>query len=196
MSRHSWIRGPIAAGLDEIHQTWGWVLALGIALIVVGALCISAASVATLATILTFGWLLLLGAVISLIHAFQSRTASTFFLYLMSVLLRGVTGFLLIRYPLAGAMSLTLILASFFIVEGLFRAIGSAALQFPRWGWSALSGLISVALGMVLLLQLPVTSVWFIGFAIGVDMLFDGVGIVAAALAIHRLPTSGTLSGV
>lgn len=195
MSQRSWIRDPIAAGLDEIHHTWGWVLALGIALIVVGALCISAASVATLATVLTFGWLLLVGAVISLIHAFQTRTASSFFLHLMSVLLRGVTGFLLIRYPLAGAMSLTLILASFFIVEGLFRAIGSAALQFPRWGWSALSGLISVALGIVLLMQLPVTSIWFIGFAIGVDMLFDGVGIAAAALALHRLPTSGTLTG-
>jgi uncharacterized membrane protein HdeD (DUF308 family) len=195
MSQRSWIRDPIVTALDEIHQTWGWVLALGIALIVVGAICISAASVATLATVLTFGWLLLVGAVISLFHAFQTRTASSFFLYLMSVLLRGVTGFLLIRYPLAGAMSLTLILASFFIVEGLFRAIGSAALQFPRWGWSAVSGLICVALGIVLLLQLPVTSIWFIGFAIGVDMLFDGVGITAASLALHRLPTSGKLTG-
>ena len=142
MSEQSWPRGPIAAGLDELHQAWGWVLTLGIALIVIGAFCISAASIATLATVLTFGWLLIFGAVISLIHAFQTRTASSFFLHLMSVLLRGVTGFLLIRYPLAGAMSLTLILASFFIVGGMFRAIGSAELRFPRWGWGALSGII------------------------------------------------------
>jgi len=195
MSQRSWIRDPIAAGLDEFHHSWGWVLALGMALIVVGAVCILADSVATLATVLTFGWLLLVGAVISLIHAFQTRTASSFFLHLMSVLLRGVTGFLLIRYPFAGAMSLTLLLASFFIVEGLFRAIGSAALQLPRWGWSALSGVISLALGIVLLLQLPVSSIWFIGFAIGVDMLLDGIAITAAALALHRLPTGGTLTG-
>jgi uncharacterized membrane protein HdeD (DUF308 family) len=196
MSEHSWPRGPIASGLDELHQTWGWVLALGIALIVIGAVCISAASFATLATVLTFGWLLIFGAVISLIHAFQTRTASSFFLHLMSVLLRGVTGFLLIRYPLAGAMSLTLILASFFIIGGLFRAIGSAELRFPRWGWAALSGLISVALGVVLLLQLPVLSLWFLGLAIGIDLIFDGVGVTAAGLALHQIPSSRTRTGV
>lgn len=192
MSEHSWPRGPITAGLDELHQTWGWVLALGIALIVTGAVCISAASIATLATVLTFGWLLIFGAVISLIHAFQTRAASSFFLHLMSVLLRGVTGFLLIRYPLAGAVSLTLIVASFFIVGGLFRAIGSAELRFPRWGWAALSGLISVALGIVLLLQLPALSLWFLGFAIGVDLIFDGAAVSAAGLALHSLPSSRT----
>ena len=196
MSEQSWPRGPIAAGLDELHQAWGWVLTLGIALIVIGAFCISAASIATLATVLTFGWLLIFGAVISLIHAFQTRTASSFFLHLMSVLLRGVTGFLLIRYPLAGAMSLTLILASFFIVGGLFRAIGSAELRFPRWGWGALSGIISVALGIVLLLQLPAFGLWFLGLAIGIDLVFDGVGVTAMGLALHRVPSSRTLTRV
>jgi uncharacterized membrane protein HdeD (DUF308 family) len=196
MSEHSWPRGPIAAGLDELHQSWGWVLALGIALIVIGVVCISAASIATLATVLTFGWLLIVGAVISLIHAFQTRTASSFFLHLMSVLLRGVTGFLLIRYPLAGAMSLTLILASFFIIGGLFRAIGSAELRFPRWGWAALSGLISVGLGVVLLLQLPVLSLWFLGLAIGIDLIFDGVGVTAAGLALQQIPSSRTRTRV
>lgn len=190
MSEHSWVRDPLSAGLDELRRSWSWVLTLGIALTLTGAACIMAASLATLATVLVFGWLLLVGAAFSLIQAFRSRTGSRFFLHLMSGLLRGVTGFLLIRYPLAGAVSLTLILASFFIVGGMFRAIGCAALQSPRWGWAALSGIVSVALGIVLLLQLPVSSIWFIGFAIGVDLIFDGVGVAAAGLALQRLPTT------
>jgi len=190
VAEHGGIPKPVLAGPDGIHRAWSWVLALGIALLITGVACIVAASTATLATVIAFGSLLLVGAAISLVHAFQSRAGSSFFLHLMSVLLRGVTGFLLIRYPLAGAMSLTLVLASFFIVGGMFRAIGCAALTFPRWGWGALSGLISLALGMVLLLQLPSTSLWFIGFAIGVDLIFDGVGLAAASLALHRLPTS------
>jgi uncharacterized membrane protein HdeD (DUF308 family) len=195
MKEHSWIPDPIAAELDEIrHSSWR-ALALGLAFVVVGAVSILAATAATLATVLVFGWLLLLGAAISLIQAFQSRTGSSFFLHLMSVLLRGVTGFMLIRYPLAGAMSLTLLLASLFLVSGMFRAVGSAALQFPRWGWRALSGIISLALGIVLLLQFPVSSTWFIGFAIGVDLIFDGVGLTAVGLALQRIPTSKTLTG-
>lgn len=190
MSALSWISDPIAAGLDEIHHAWGWVLALGIGLVITGAVCILAASTTTLVTVLVFGWLLLVGAAISLVHAFQSRTGGSFFLHLLSVLLRGVTGFLLVRYPSAGAVSLTLVLASFFIVGGMFRAVGCAALQLPRWGWGALSGVISAALGIVLLMQLPSLSIWFIGFAIGVDMIFDGVGLAAMGLALHHLPTS------
>jgi uncharacterized membrane protein HdeD (DUF308 family) len=195
MPAHSWIRDPIAAGLDEIHHSWGWVLALGIGLVITGAVCILAASTATLVTVFVFGWLLLVGAAISLVHAFRSRTAGSFFLHLMSVLLRGVTGFLLIRYPSAGAVSLTLVLASFFIVGGTFRAVGCAALQLPRWGWGALSGVISAVLGIVVLMQLPSLSIWFIGFAIGVDMIFDGVGLAAMGLALHHLPSSGRLTG-
>ena len=61
---------------------------------------------------------------------------------------------MLVRYPEAGAVSLTLVLASFFVVGGLFRAIGAGMIQFPRWGWSAFSGIVSVVLGILLLAQL------------------------------------------
>lgn len=195
MAEHGGIPKPVLAGLDEIHRAWSSVLVVGIALLITGVACVAAASTATLATVIAFGSLLLVGAAISLVHAFQSRASSSFFVHLMSVLLRGVTGFLLIRYPLAGAMSLTLVLASFFIVGGTFRAIGCAALTFPRWGWGALSGVISLALGIVLLEQLPSSSTWFIGFAIGVDLIFEGVAVAVAGLALERVPTSRTFGG-
>jgi uncharacterized membrane protein HdeD (DUF308 family) len=114
--------------------------------------------------------------------------SSGFFLYLLSALFRGFTGDLLIRYPLAGAASLTLILASFFVVGGLFRAIGAGMMKFPRWGWSVFSGVVSLVLGIMLLAQMPVSSVWFIGFAIGVDLIVDGASLIGFATAINTLP--------
>ncbi len=190
MSESKSIFGSIAAGIDEIHDSWGWFVALGIALVVLGAVCIVSNVAATLATVLVFGWLLLIGGVFALIQAFRTRTWSGFFLCLLSALLRGFTGYLLIRYPLAGEMSLTLILASFFIVGGTFRAIGAGALQFPQWGWAVLSGIISVALGVMLLVQLPVSSLWFIGLAIGIDFIFDGGAFIALGSALRRVPSS------
>jgi uncharacterized membrane protein HdeD (DUF308 family) len=99
-----------------------------------------------------------------------------------------VTGFLLIRYPLMGAESLTLVLASFFIVGGVFRAIGSSVAKFPRWGWAVFSGVLSTILGITLLVQMPISGLWFVGFAIGIDLIFAGVAEIGFATAIHSLP--------
>ncbi len=183
------IGASIAAGLDKIHDSWGWFIALGIALIVLGGVCILGDVTATLATVLAFGWLLIVGALVALIQAFQVRTWSGFFLFFLSALLRGFTGYLLVRYPIAGEYGLTLVLASLFMVGGLFRAIGAGALQFPQWGWAVFSGIVSVALGVMLLTQLPTSSLWFIGMAIGIDFIFDGGWFIALGAALRAVPS-------
>lgn len=192
MSRNEFAHNPLIAGLEEIRSSWGWFLALGILLMLIGAVCIVGDVTATFATVLIFGWLLLISGIVALVHAFRTMNWSGFFLYLLSAIFRGFTGYLLIRYPLAGAASLTLILASFFVVGGLFRTISAGMMKFPRWGWSVFSGLVSLVLGIMLLVQMPVSSIWFIGFAIGVDLIVDGASLVGFATAIHTLPTSKT----
>jgi len=189
MSRDQFTNDSFAAGLDEIRSSWGWFLFFGIVLIICGAICIMGNIAATWVTVVVFGWMLLVAGVFALIQAFQVHTWSGFFIYFLSALLRGFTGYLLIRYPNVGAVSLTLILASFFVVGGLFRATGAAMLKFPNWGWVTASGVLAFALGIMLLVQLPASSIWFIGFAIGVDMIFDGVSLLAMATAVHRLPS-------
>ena len=188
MSVKQFSYSPLVAGVEEIRSSWGWFLALGIFFIIVGAACVIGDVSATFATVLVFGWALLISGVFALVHAFRTHTWNGFLLSLLSALFRGFTGYLLIRYPLAGAESLTLILASFFIVGGLFRAIGAGMMKLPRWGWSVFSGLVSLVLGVMLLLQMPVSSVWFIGFAIGIDLIVDGASLIGFATAAHSLP--------
>jgi uncharacterized membrane protein HdeD (DUF308 family) len=180
---------PFLAGIEQMQASWGWILAIGILLMLLGAVCIVSDVTATFTTVILFGWLLMLGGVFALIQAFYTHAWSGFFPHLLSALFRGFTGYLLIRYPLAGAATLTLILASFFVVGGAFRAIGAAVAQFPRWGWAVFSGIVSAALGIMLISQMPVSSVWFIGFAIGLDLIVDGSSLVAFATAVHHLPT-------
>lgn len=188
MSTDQFTENPFAAGLDEVRNSWGWFLFFGIVLILCGGICVIGSITATWATVVFLGWLLLVTGIFALVQAFQVHTWSGFFLYLLSALLRGFTGYLMIRYPDIGAVSLTLIVASFFVVTGLFRAIGAGMLKFPNWGWSTFSGIITVALGVILLAQLPVSSTWFIGFAVGVDMIFDGAALAALSSAVHRIP--------
>jgi uncharacterized membrane protein HdeD (DUF308 family) len=187
MSKNEFAVNPLIAGIEEIRSSWGWFLALGILLMITGAICIVGDVTATFTTVLVFGWLLLISGIVAVVHAFHTRNWSGFFLQLLSALFRGFTGYLLIRYPLAGAASLTLLLASFFVVSGIFRAVGAGMMKFPRWGWAVSSGLVSLVLGIVLLAQMPVSSIWFLGFAIGVDLVFDGASLIGFATAIHQI---------
>ena len=81
-----------------------------------------------------------------------------------------------------------MLLAALFIVGGLFRGIGASVIQFPRWGWTVFSGLVSFVLGVYLLTAWPTASTYFIGVVIGVDLIFDGAALVGFAGAIHSLP--------
>ena len=175
-------------GLEEIRKSWGWFLTFGILLMILGTACIGKAQSATTFSILALGWVLAISGVVWLVSAFQAWTWGGFFVYLLNAIIRGVTGYLLIRHPDAGAEGVTLLLASLFIVGGLFRAIGASVIQFPRWGWTTFAGLVSVALGVYLLANWTATSTFFVGLAIGIDLIFDGAALIGFAGAIHSLP--------
>lgn len=81
-----------------------------------------------------------------------------------------------------------MLLAVLFIVGGVFRIAGASVIQFPWWGWTVLAGLVSVGLGVFLLATFPTATTYFVGIAIGVDLIFDGGALVAFGAAIHTLP--------
>jgi uncharacterized membrane protein HdeD (DUF308 family) len=178
------------AGGETGSNVRGWVIFAGIASLVLGTLAIIYDTTATLASVVFFGWLLMFSGVMQSVYAFQVRTWSGFFLYLLDGLLRATVGILLVAYPGAGAEAITLVLSIYFIVGGLFKTFGSIVLQFPSWGWSVASGVISVALGVMLAVQWPTSSVWFIGFAVGVDLIVYGWALLMFAAAIKKLSPS------
>jgi hypothetical protein len=75
--------------------------------------------------------------VVWFVNSFQAWTWGGFFVYALNALIRGVTGYLLIRHPDAGASAVTMVLAVLFIVGGICRVIGASSIQCPRWGWTA-----------------------------------------------------------
>ena len=77
-------------------------------------------------------------------------------------------------------------------VTGVFRVAGASAIQFPRWGWTAFSGVISAILGISLLVAWPSASTYFVGMAIGIDLILDGAALLGFAAAVHNLPAAQT----
>lgn len=178
------------AGLEQVRRSWVWFLVFGIVLTVLGILCVAMAQTATTFSILALGWVLLISGVIWFVNSFYAFASHGFFLYLLNAIIRSVTGYLLIRHPDAGAQGVTMLLAALFIVGGLFRAAGAGVIQYPRWGWTVLSGVISVVLGIYLLTTWPTASTYFLGIVIGIDLIFDGAALAGFAGALRSLPST------
>jgi uncharacterized membrane protein HdeD (DUF308 family) len=178
-------RSRFGAGIEELGTKWGWYFALGTVLIVLGAVAASFAYMTTVASVIVFGWLLLFAGVTLGVLSFMTGRWSGFLLALAAGVLSVITGIMLIRAPLAGAASLTLVIAVFLLVTGIFRAVSSVVMRFPTWGWSLVSGLIALALGAILLAGWPQISVWFLGFYVGIDLIAHGFAWCMFALGVR-----------
>jgi uncharacterized membrane protein HdeD (DUF308 family) len=181
--------------LEAIRGNWGWILALGIVLIVVGTLAIAMPFAGSLASIVVLSSLLIVGGIAQLIGAFWTRDWSGFFLSLLMGVLYLVVGVMFLRHPGEGMVAVTLLLACGFMIGGLFRIIGSLMYRFPHWGWVFVSGVISLLLGVYIYSQWPFDSFVIPGLFVGIDMIFTGWTWVMLALAVknlgHRLASPG-----
>lgn len=175
------------AARQELGRHWGWCVALGVALIVLGTIALGASTLTTLVSVVFFGWLLLLGGVTHLVHAFRVRRWGGFFRHLLGGLLGVVVGLMLATRPAAGALSLTLLMAAFFMVSGLFRILAALAVRFPGWGWALFGGAVTLVLGVMVWSEWPVSGLWVIGTFVGIDMIFDGWALVSLGTAARSL---------
>ena len=184
----SLIFDPQLTDVREFRHNWGWFLGLGVILIVAGTIALGSSVMATLVYVIFYGWLLLIIGVIEAVQAFWQRKWGGILVHLLGGILAAVVGLIIVANPGAGALVLTLILAVFFMVTGLFRIMAALMMRFPHWGWLLVSGVITLTLGVFIWRQWPVSGLWVIGLFIGIDMIFVGWSWVMAALAARRLP--------
>ena len=180
--------GLAMAGVDGLRRSWGWVLALGIALIVLGTVALGASVLVTVTSVLLFGWLLIIAGGLQAAHGFWRRAWSGFFLDLLSGILYLVVGALFISNPLEAAATLTLMIAVALVFVGLMRIVLALSTHFQHWVWLLLNGAISLVLGIMIWRGWPETGYWVIGMFIGIDMLFYGWALVMLSLGVRSLP--------
>lgn len=186
----------MAQTYDDFHAAretgqrtgWGWYVALGVALLVLSAFAFGNVLVATVASVYFVGILMLVGAALQIVHAFEVKRWGGFFLWLLSGLLYGAAGVLAFWNPLLAASALTLLLAVSLVVAGIFRIAWSIALRRLRgWGWLLASGVITVLAGVVFLVGWPENSLWLLGIVLAVDLAFQGAADLVFGFAQKRL---------
>lgn len=169
---------PVYRGRLPIPEKPRSLAGAGIALVLLGMATLGLAAATTLVTVMVLGVFLCVAAVFQAAHAFGSGKVSSFGLHLLLSALYAVAGVSMIANPLVGAASITLLLGYLFVLSGVFRIVGSAAIRFPRWGWSCLSGAITAALGYYVVANLGAVSLFLLGTIFGVDMIVLGLNLI------------------
>ncbi|MCE9604536.1 MAG: HdeD family acid-resistance protein [Planctomycetia bacterium] len=177
-------------GLQEVGKKWSWILGLGVLLVVLGMVAIGASMAATLATMIFFGTLMLIGGALQTLHAIALRGWSGFYLDLIAGVLSMVVGFMIVAHPGATAIGLTLLIAVFLILGGIFRIAIGLSVRYQNRLWLILHGVINLMLGFVIWKDWPLSGLWVIGLFIGLDMLFNGWSLIVMALAVKKLTAS------
>lgn len=181
-------QADIEAKLKETRELvadkWGWFLALGIVLVIVGLAAIAFPLVSTIAAKIVLGWLFLIGGVMMIIHAFSSQAWSGFLWSLLIGILYFIAGGYLAFFPLTGLLTLAILLVLLFVVEGIFEIIMAFRMRpHSGWGFMLLSGIAALAVGVIIALDLPGSAIWALGLLVGINLLFSGWSYIFLAMS-------------
>jgi len=174
-----------AALATSMLAHWKLFLIEGTILVILGLAAIMLPLIATIAIDILVGWIFLLSGVVGLLATFRMRSAPGFWWSLLSGILGVVAGMVLLRWPLSGAFSLTLVLTLFLAIEGIVSimfALEHKRELSGRWGMMLFSGVVDLILAAMIYAGLPGTAAWAIGLLVGINMVFGGSALIAMAL--------------
>jgi uncharacterized membrane protein HdeD (DUF308 family) len=170
---------------EEIRHKWGWFLAMGILLIVLGIIALVYTPAATLATVLVLGWLMFFSGIVEAVHAFHARGWRHVLVHVAGSVLGILIGLLVVTHPVAGALGWTLLFSSFLTVIGVFRAVAAISFRYGSWGWAVVDGIVTLVLGLLVWAGMPGSGFWFLGLALGIALILRGWSTMMFAFAVR-----------
>lgn len=166
------------AAVYEQRRT-GWDVVLGILLVIGGFIILGDAVLATVVSIFVIGWTALIAGVVLLVGSLFRIKSGGFWSAALGGALLTVVGVFILRNPLVGAATLTLLAGSLFLAGGLTRIV--VAFQRPEGRvLFVISGLISVGLGLIVLFNLGAATLTLLGILLGVQTLLEGLTLLVA----------------
>ncbi len=181
------MRAPSAADMAPLRAKWGWILALGLVYTVAGFIALGSVVMATAASVLIVGVMMIVAGVAEIISAFQCKGWGKFLIWLLLGALYIVAGFVTFENPLLAAVVLTLLLGASLVASGIVRIILAFSMKREQpWIWVLLSSIVTLLLGLLILARWPVSSVYVLGILLGIDLVMAGAGWVGLGLALRR----------
>jgi len=148
----------------------------GVAFVVLGIFALCAPVVFSFALELFIGWLCILTACVLAVGVAQRKGLPNTSSNVMILLIYLALGLILVSYPLSGVLTLNLLLACFFVFDGIFKLTSSLQIRpVSGWGWLFFSSVLSFFLAILILMAFPTGSAWLLGIFFGINFLFSGL---------------------
>jgi uncharacterized membrane protein HdeD (DUF308 family) len=179
--------------LEALRGQWLWFVILGVLLVVLGMVALSSVVIASLAAAMAIGILLLIAGIGETIGAFWCRGWSGFFMHMLSGVLSIVIGALFIHHPATADLALTVLIASFLMVGGIFKIVTALSYRFATWGWPLVSGIIDLVLGVLIWQEWPTSAFWVIGLFLGINLIFRGFNWISLGVALRSTTPAATV---
>ena len=171
----------------------GWSTVWGILMIICGVLAIALPRISSVEIVIILAWLLLIVGVWHLIFAFHAHSAGGVLWQILLAVLYGIVGVYMWLHPLLSVVSLTLVIAIFFALEGVLEIVLYFTLRgVQHAGWVLVDGIVTLILGILIWKQWPSSSTWVIGTLVGISLIFSGISrFLLASAARSRKPIAG-----
>src|ERR1700730_15661129 len=174
-----------ASELEPLRSKSGWIIALGVIYVIVGLIALGSVVMATAASVLVVGIMMVIAGVAEVVNAFQIKTWGRFLLWLLLGAIYIVAGFITFEKPLLAAAILTQFLGISLIASGIMRIVLAFSMQAVMpWIWVLLSGVITLLLGLVIVAHWPVSSLYILGLFLGIDLVLAGASWIRIGLGL------------
>jgi uncharacterized membrane protein HdeD (DUF308 family) len=177
-----------ASWMDEAKKNAGLLIFLGVSTVILGVVAIASPLITGVAVTVFVGFLLLASGVAQIVHALKSRQWGTGFWGTVIGMLGVAAGLLMIFRPIVGLVTMTMLLAIYFLVDGISEIIAAFKIKPDRgWGWVLFNGVIAVLLGLMIWRQWPISGAWAIGLLVGIHILMTGWSMIILGGGARRV---------
>ena len=179
------------AVLGGIKRVSGWSIALGVLMIVLGIIAMLAPWEFGIVIALIIGWSAIFNGVAQIFYGIRTHTGGRTVLEVVLGLVYIVAGVYLLSHPVGGLLALTLLLACFLVVYGIFALVLAFHMRpLTGWGWVLFDAIITILLGILIFKHWPFNSEWVVGTLFGISILISGVTRLMISLAFRRMATA------
>lgn len=176
--------------LDDVKRTSTWSIVLGILMILAGMLAIADSAFAGVLIVYVVAWSAIFNGVAQVIYGFRAHSGGRVILEIILGLLYIVAGIYILMHPLRGLLALTLVIACFLVVYGVFALVLAFQLRpLSGWGWVLLDAIVTILLGVLIWRHWPINSEWVIGTLVGISLIISGVSRLGFSMAVRKVTT-------
>jgi uncharacterized membrane protein HdeD (DUF308 family) len=170
----------------RLAARWAWFVALGVVMVIAGGLALGDTASATLLSTIFIGAIVLAAGIFQIVHAFANKEWGAFLIALLCGALYVAGGFLIMDEPITGSVVITVMLTVALAVNSVMRIVMALRhREIKGWWLMLLSGVVGIAVAVLLYLSLPWSSFWFLGTLIAIELIFHGVGWIRLGMALR-----------